>query len=208
MRDIRARAKEAGFRVPKTWNPSDVLRRSKGLAIRPPEGWEITDAGKQRLENLGVVKAGPKAIRVAADLRGELSNVADPAIRSFVEEAIGCYEAEFYRSAIVMSWVAAVAVLHNHVHAERLAEFNAEARRMDAKWRDAKTTDDLGRMKEADLLDRIHALSIIGKDVKKELKNCLDLRNSCGHPNSLRIGANTAARHVEMLLLNVFRKFP
>ncbi len=28
-----------------------------------------------------------------------------------------------------------------------------------------------------------------------------------GHPNSLKIGANTAAHHIEILLLNVFQKF-
>ncbi len=32
-------------------------------------------------------------------------------------------------------------------------------------------------------------------------------RNGCGHPNSLKIGANTAAHHIEILLLNVFQKF-
>ena len=32
-------------------------------------------------------------------------------------------------------------------------------------------------------------------------------RNGCSHPNSLKIGANTAAHHIEILLLNVFQKF-
>jgi len=108
-----------------------------------------------------------------------------------------------------MSWLAAVDVLHNHVHANHLAAFNAEAKRIDPKWKYAKTTDDLGRMKESDFLDRIAVapLSIIGKSVKKELKDCLDRRNRCGHPNSLTIGANTVAHHLEILLLNVFKKF-
>ena len=106
-----------------------------------------------------------------------------------------------------MSWIGAVSVLYEHVHAKHLTRFNAEANRVDSKWRDASTTDDLSRMREADFLERITALSIIGKDVKKELKSCLDRRNSCGHPNSLQISANTAAHHVEVLLLNVFNRF-
>ncbi len=112
-----------------------------------------------------------------------------------------------YRSAIVMSWLAAVDVLHNHVHTNHLKALNTEAGRVDAKWKGAKTTDGLGRMGESDFLDRIVALSIIGKNVKKELKDCLDRRNGCGHPNSLQIGANTVAHHIEILLLNVFKKF-
>ena len=106
-----------------------------------------------------------------------------------------------------MSWLAAIDVLHKYVHQNHLSTFNAEAKRVDNRWRDAKTTDDLGRMAEADFLDRIAAISVIGKNVKKELKDCLDRRNGCGHPNSLQIGTNTAAHHIEILLLNVFQKF-
>ena len=62
-------------------------------------------------------------------------------------------------------------------------------------------------MKETDFLDRIVALSIVGKNVKAELKECLDRRNGCGHPNSLKIGANTVTHHIEILLLNVFKPF-
>jgi hypothetical protein len=62
-------------------------------------------------------------------------------------------------------------------------------------------------MAEADFLDRIAAISVIGKNVKKELNDCLDRRNGCGHPNSLQIGANTVAHHIEILFLNVFQKF-
>jgi hypothetical protein len=118
-----------------------------------------------------------------------------------------CFEAELYRSAIVMSWLAAIDVLHNYIHHNHLSAFNVEAKRVDSRWRDAITTDDLGRMSEADFLDRIAAISIIGKNVKKELKDCLYLRNGCGHPNSLQIGPNAVAAHLEILLLNVFKVF-
>ena len=207
VRDIRERAKGAGFRIPATWNLSNSLGRSKGLAVRTPKGWKITESGKQRLKNLGVTGISPAAVQIATDLRKEFSNIRDNKSRFFIEEAIKCYEAELYRSAIVMSWIGAVAVLHNHVHTKCLMKFNAEAKRVDSKWKDAITTDDLCKMGEADFLDRTASLSIIGKDVKKELRNCLDRRNSCCHPNSLQISTNTVAHHVEVLLLNVFKRF-
>ncbi|MYH34744.1 MAG: hypothetical protein F4133_13190 [Gammaproteobacteria bacterium] len=207
IKDLAARAKLAGFRIPKTWNPSNSLRRSKGMAIRTPEGWEITETGKQRLRNLGISKISAAAVQTAIDLRQELSKIRNVDTRSFVEEAIKCYELELYRSAIVMSWMGAISVLYSHVHANHLARFNAEAKRVDPKWKDAITTDDLTRMREAEFLDRIAAISIIGKDVKRALRDCLARRNSCGHPNSLKIRSNTVAHHVEILLLNVFTKF-
>ena len=144
---------------------------------------------------------------MATGLRGQLEKIADDDTRAFVEEAISCFEANLYRSAIVMSWLAAVHVLQNHVVSNHLAAFNAEARRVSAKWKPANSADDLGRMREADFLERLAAVSVIGKNVKAELKACLDRRNGCGHPNSLKIGANTTTHHLEVLLLNVFKRF-
>lgn len=206
--DIKERANECGLRISKSWNVSATLARSKGLAIRTPNGWEITEAGWEHLSEMGVFRIGKAEIEVAAGLRAELRKIGNPNTGAFVEEAVKCYEGRLYRSAIVMSWLAAVDVLKQHVLTNHLAGFNAEAKRVDPKWKNAKSTDDIGRMKEADFLDRMAALSIIGKNVKAELKECLDRRNGCGHPNSLKIGANTVTHHIEILLLNVFQRFP
>ncbi|MBK1867304.1 hypothetical protein [Taklimakanibacter albus] len=207
INDMRKRAFEAGFALPKHWNPSKTLGRAKGLAIRTPKGWEITDAGKEHLRNLGVSSLSVAAVHVAVNLRSHLSKIKNPNTRAFVEEAIKCYELELHRSAIVMSWIAAVDILYNTVLAKFAPAFNKEARRVDARWKDAMSIDDFGRMKEADFLDRLAAISAIGKNVKAELKNCLDRRNGCGHPNSLKIGPNTVAHHLEILILNVFEPF-
>ena len=207
VKEIVERAGEAGFKEPQKWNVSTILGRTKGLAINTPAGWEIADSGKQHLKEIGVSKMSLAAAQVAVDLRAKLANIKDENTRAFMEESIKCYEFDLYRSAIVMSWLAAVHILHRHIQQQYLYDFNQEASRIDSRWKPAKTTDDLGKMKESDFLDRIVAISVIGKNVKKELKNCLDLRNGCGHPNSMKIGANTVARHLEVLLLNVFEPF-
>lgn len=207
IKDIKSRAREAGLRIPKSWNPSSALSKSKGLAIHNGNGWHLAEAGKQHLRNLGVQRLSPAAVQVAHDLRAELANITNPDTQAFVEEAIKCYEAELYRSAIVMSWLAAVDVLHKYVVAHHLSAFNAAASAADSKWKPARTADDLGRMKESDFLDRLVNISVLSKNVKAELKNCLDRRNGCGHPNSLKLGPNTVAHHLEVLLLNVFKVF-
>lgn len=205
--DIKNVAKEAGFKIPTSWNVSSILARTKGLAIRVPEGWEISEAGKLHLRNLGVSNVSPAALNVATDLRKLLDDIADETTRKFVEEAIKCYEFGLFRSAIVMSWLAAVDVLQRYVVKNELAVFNAEAKRVDTKWKGAKNSDDIGRMKESDFLDRLVAISVIGKNVKEELAQCLKRRNGCGHPNSLQVGQNTVAHHLEILLMNVFKVF-
>ena len=177
------------------------------MAIRTPAGWEVTNAGRQHLREMGASSTSPAVLDVATGLRTELAKIFNEDTRAFVEEAIKCYEAHLYRSAIVMSWLAAIDVLQRHVIANALSAFNAEARRVDVKWKAAKTADDIGRMREVDFLDRLAAVSVIGKNVKAELKACLDRRNGCGHPNSLKVGANTVTHHIEVLLLNVLKPF-
>lgn len=208
LADIRNRAKEAGFRVPAKWNESQILGASKGKAVRAPNGWELTEAGKKHLRDLGVSKISPAAMQVAVDLRTHLKKITDTETRDFVEEAIKCHEAELYRSAIVMSWLGAMDVLHKFIHTKHLSSFNAEAYTiMGNRWKKAVSADDLGKMAESDFLDRIEGISVVGKNVKKQLKDCLDLRNGCGHPNSLQVSVNKSAAHIETLLQNVFEKF-
>src|SRR5690606_873392 len=116
----------------KTWNPSASLRKSKGLAIRVPEGWELTDSRKACLRSLGVTSLSSAAMQVATDLRAHLDKIINPNTRAFVEEAIKCHQSALYRSAIVMSWLAAVDILHRVVVAKHLAVFNASAKSVDA----------------------------------------------------------------------------
>ncbi|QEC70122.1 hypothetical protein FRZ67_03180 [Panacibacter ginsenosidivorans] len=147
------------------------------------------------------------AVNDAKDLRAHLSAIANPQTKSFIEEAISCLEADQKRAAVVFSWIGAMAVLYDEVVSNHLAAFNAEAIRKDAKWKVAKNSDDLGKMKEFDFLNILETISVIGKNVKQELQQCLQLRNGCGHPNSLKIGFRRVAAHIEILILNVFSKF-
>jgi hypothetical protein len=204
---IKSRASEAGLKVSSSWNPSSTLSRSKGLAIRVPDGWELTDSGTNHLRNLGLSSISPAAVKVASDLRGHLLKIKSSTTRAFVEEAIKCYEAELFRSAIVMSWIAAVDVLHRVVVKSHLISFNKEAKNANPKWKDATNEDGLGRMGEEDFLVRAAAVGVIGKNQKDELLKALKLRNGCGHPNSLKVGSNMVAGHLELLMLNVFEQF-
>lgn len=204
---IKLCASKAGLKITEKWNPSTTLRRTKGLAINVPGGWEITDSGRQHLRNLGVRGTSPATVQIASTLRAHLTEISNPEVREFVEEAVKCYEAELLRSAVVMSWVGALAVLQDYVVRRRLVDFNAEAKRVNSSWKTAVNADDLGRMKESDFLDRLAAISVLGKNVKERLKIQLDLRNSCGHPNSFALGPHTVTSHIEILILNVFKRF-
>ena len=204
---VRELAVSSGLRTAAKWNVSDYLSKCKPYAVRTNGGWELTGAGKTKVAELvGPHLPSPTTLGVSA-LRNHLPSIPDPYTRSFVEEAIRCFETRLFRAAIVFSWVGAVSVLHNHVQKGNLAAFNVEASKRDAKWKPAVTSDDIGRMKEHDFLQILCAISVIGKNVKDELEVCLKLRNGCGHPNSLQVGEHKASAHVETLIQNVFSKY-
>ena len=206
VKEIKAIANAAGLRAAAGWNVSALLARSDGRAVRTDRGWELNQAGKRYVSSIaGVAESEPHV--VASSLRTHLAQIEDDDTRSFVEQAIECFEHKLYRAAVVLTWVGAVSLLYQHVVENELATFNTEASRRDARWKQARTTDDLARMKERDFLNILEAISVVGKSVKHELELCLRFRNGCGHPNSLRIGENRVASHIEVLTLNVFANF-
>ncbi len=144
---------------------------------------------------------------LVTSLRKHMQNISNPNTIGFLEEAVHCFEQNLYRAAVVLSWIGAVSLLYDYVEQNCLTDFNTEATKRNNKWRPAKNADDLTQMKEHDFLDILDALSIIGKNVKQELQECLNRRNACGHPNNLTVGQNMAAAHLETLILNVFSKF-
>lgn len=207
VKEITDLAFGSGWRQARKKNLSSILSRSGGFAVRSDKGWELTSAGSQHVAKLAGPLMNSPIPAVASALRAHLVNIADSDTQSFVEEAIACFETRQYRAAVVLSWVGAVSVLQNHVVIHRLADFNNAVRVRNPKWKDAKTTDDLGLIKEDTLLDILQDISVLGKNVKQELKKALTLRNGCGHPNSLKIAEHKVSSHIEDLMLNVFAIF-
>jgi hypothetical protein len=215
IQEVKARGAKVGWAAVSKFNVSQSLSRTNGRAIRTNVGWELTDSGQERVAELLAALPGNKVIlNTSKSLRTHLAKITDALTRGFVEEAVICFEAKQYRAAVVFSWAGAVAMLHKHVFDNHIAAFNADATARFATsrspWRAAKQQDDLCRMGESDFLIVCEAISVpgLGKNVRDLLQNiCLKLRNTCGHPNSAQIAENSAAAHIEKLILNVFTKF-
>lgn len=202
---IKDQARRIGFRTPAAWNCSDLLGRSKGAAVRTHLGWEITDLGWERLAKLGLARytQRPAVYRMHASL----VEIVDDDLREYMEEAVGCAQAGYMKAAIVLSWSAAIYALQDYVCRESLSAFNSCARGVLPKWKDARHPEDLGVMKERDFLDRLENVGIITGSVKKALIECLDRRNSCGHPTKVRFSSATVDHHVEIIAKNVIEPF-
>jgi hypothetical protein len=201
--EVRTIALAGGVRDANKWNLSAILGSLAGRAVRTPDGWQLTNAGKADAKKLLGIPSSSHAGALSS-LRAKVAGIASAQVREFVEEAICCAAQGYHRAAVVLVWAGALGVLYGFIVSNHLSAFNAEAKRRDPKWRDAKTADDLTRMKEFDFLQVLASMSILGKNVKGELEGCLKLRNGCGHPNSLRIAESRVSAHIEILVLNVF----
>ncbi len=206
-KELKEIARDAGLREAQNWNIAAILRRSREFAIKTNNGWEFTSQGRALVSSLSGNAISSIAQQQAKTLMDQLSKITNRNTAKFVEEAIKCFEVKAYRAAVILSWVGAVSILYDYVIRNCLAAFNTEAKRRNPKWKDAITEEDLTRIGEQDFLIILQSISVIGKNIKQELENCLKLRNSCGHPNNLEIGENRAAAHVETLILNIFSKF-
>lgn len=206
VKEITQLAVDNGLREAKKWNISQILSTLKGFAVKLPGGWSITEKGKKHLGEIGLVENRPTQT-IKPTLRKYSSDITDEHVRQFAEEAISALEVGLLRSAVVLSWLGAVSILYQEVINNHLNDFNDEAIKRFPKWKKVANPDGLSKMKEYDFLQILNGISVIGKNVKDELEACLKLRNSCGHPNSLKIGEHKVASHIEILILNVYGKF-
>jgi hypothetical protein len=205
---VKKLAKEAGVKGAARINFSAHLSSAEDKVFKTPLGWELTDVGRAHVASLAAVGLSVSpAAQEAQALRALLPKLKNQDARLFLTEAVVCAEQSLFRAAVVLSWVGAVAILYDHVVRSALPAFNSEAAKRHQKWKAASSADDLATMKEAHFLEILQAVNAVGKNVKQELDTCLQLRNGCGHPNSLKVGANKVAAHLETLALNVYAVF-
>ena len=203
---IKSIAEAHGLREVRKWNISQILNAASDMVVRLPKGWEITEIGTCFLLEQGLTSVSP-ARQYQNDLRKIAAVVTSGDTEAFLEECILALETGLLRSATILSWVGAISILYDEVLLNHLNNFNAELKKRYPKKKQIKSTDDLATLKEYEFLQIIQAVSIIGKNVKQELEQCLQLRNACAHPNSLNVGERKISSHLEILILNVYQKF-
>lgn len=198
---------ELGVSKIKTWPISSRLNNVSEKAIITPEGWELTSSGLEHVSNITGLQITCQPPHISLNLRKHLANVTNPETKKFLEEAISCFEFDLYRSAVVLAWIGAISILYDWVIANKLKDFNIELAKKFPNLKPMTTSDDFGKIRERDFIEILYSISAVDKNKKQALLQCLTLRNSCGHPNTLKIADSTVAAHIEILTLNVFGVF-
>jgi hypothetical protein len=155
------------------------------------------------------IGAKPPLAEVEPQLERMIKRVSRPEARSFLDEARRCQRADAPRAAILMTWTVALDHLFAYVLRKKLAEFNsALSRRAGSRITRVKSRDDFSELKEKDFIEICRSAGIITKDIRKILDEKLGIRNTCGHPSTVKVHPRKAANFIEDLVENVVLKLP
>ncbi len=205
--DILKERRIVGLREIHGWNVSQYLGRAKSLVRKLPVGWQLTDQGWERIRALGLSGKSPIVGATARSLKAVVDEVPDPLRREFLAEALLCFDKGANRPAVVYSWVGAAWILQSRIVSTRLEAFNdagdARFNKTKETFTRIKTIENFGRLGEGEMLTLLEDIGEIGRSLHQQLKERLDLRNGCGHPNTMIVDDHTCAAHINFLIENV-----
>jgi hypothetical protein len=100
---VKKLALSAGVKGAKTINFTAHLHSAEDKVFKTPEGWELTDLGKQYVAGRTAQQlcASPAA-NEAETLRAILPKLKNDDVRAFLAEAIVCAEQSLPRAAVVL----------------------------------------------------------------------------------------------------------
>jgi len=194
--------------------PAYLSRHSKKAKGAPPKfikakGGYHLERNKE-LDLQKTLNTGPARQETSHLLRGLLTKLSSPQEKSFLQEAIDCYEIGARRAAITLVWILTVHHLAEYILKHELTAFNAAlAKNTDKRIRitSVRKIDDFSEIPENKLIELARAAQIVSNDVRKILDTKLGIRNSSAHPSAVTISEVKATDFVMDLVDNVILKY-
>lgn len=218
------------YRNKETFQPSDIKALYDSLHDRPPSsfsgyftnlvdqkyflkskaGYRLSGGTRDAI-NAAYAPTGHKVqvSKLLKDLPAQIPNLAE---RTYLDEALICYENSAFRAGIVMTWNLAYHHLCDHIIKHRLSDFNARwlikyAGMHKNGTRTIKIIDDFTEeLKEAEVIAIAKDAGIITKDIWKIMDEKLGKRNSAAHASSVVIGQLQTDAFIDDLVKNVVLK--
>lgn len=202
-------------RIQKYSNTAAYLSRNSKRARNTTPKFLKVNGGYQLERNFELtlqktLHTGPQRLETSHLLRGLLPRVAEQHKRTFLQEAIDCYEIGARRGAIALTWSLTVHHLFEYVLSQKINEFNAAlAKNTDKRIKITKivVVDDFSEIPEGKFIEFLRGARIISNDVRKILDAKLGIRNSAAHPSAVMISEVKATDFIIDLVNNVILKY-
>lgn len=179
-------------------NPKELLKDSRGYSL----------VGRLRDEMGRKYSTRPTAAYVSTLLRELPARLPNLAERTYLDEALACFNAGAFRASIVMCWNLAYDHLCEFVLTKHPADFNTQLPKSFPKA-DISVVgkkDDFQELKESQVLQVCKSANIISGSLHKILKEKLDRRNIAAHPSGVVVAQPTAEEFIKDLIENVVLK--
>ena len=191
--------------------PSNISREISNLLkekVIVPKGksYSLHRAVKKELDKIFL---DSKLIRKTnVELRELANKLKGGNQKDFLNEVIDCFEVDARRASIIMIWLLTVDTLFEFIIKKKLKNFN-DAIQAHGKYRKITITkkDDFNEIKEIDFIEVMKVAKIITNDERKILDVKLGIRNTCAHPNSIKISKTSVIAYIEDLVGNIINKF-
>jgi hypothetical protein len=195
----------AHSRLPQYLSEQTKRRGTKsGRYVKTKNGYVLERSYSRSLQIAHLGR--PAARNVSVSLRGTLIAIGDPAVKSYLEEAISCFEQNLLRSAVIMTWCVSYGLFRAWLYRNHLVGLNAALGTWKTPVKLSKL-DDFQELTESNVIDTARKIGAITKEQQKTLKQLLDQRNSYAHPTTMVITPSIAEASIEIVIREVLPVF-
>jgi hypothetical protein len=201
------------FEKHKLESPSNINREITALSSSKPKiliknglQYAFERSAKKELDEIYLSNSHSQII--STKLRELLIKINSAEQKSFLEEAISCFEIKSFRAAVVMAWLLAIDTIYEFILREKIIEFNS-AVQLQGKYKKLiiSSKDHFSEIKESDFIEILRTGKLISNDIRKILVEKLEFRNTCAHPNQIVIKETKVIAYIEDLIENIILKF-
>jgi hypothetical protein len=178
--------------------PKEVLKDKRGYYL----------AGAVRDSLSTKYGSRPAAIYVDKLLRDLPARIPSLIERTYLDEALNCFNVASFRAAVIMAWNLAFDHLCEFVLTKHLTDFNLQLSKSYPKTdvNSINKRDDFNELKEFQVLMVCKSAGIITENLFKVMKEKLDRRNIAAHPSGIQTTQPTAEHFIIDLVENVIFK--
>lgn len=126
-----------------------------------------------------------------------LEKLADNNENEYLSEALGCWEHDYLKAAVVLAWCAAIDRIHKVIEKKGFQIFNSTSSYMKAqtsgrykRFTKEFTVNSLSELQlvfDSDILWVLEGMQLIDTNEKTRLSSCFDMRCHSGHPGAAPI---------------------
>jgi hypothetical protein len=180
------------------------------VLLKNSSGYRLSGTTRDVLD--GKYKATGYKVQITQLLQGLPQKIPDLAERTYLNEALICYEHGAFRAAVVMTWNLAYHHLCDFVLTQRRDDFNNRwYKKLPGQHKNGQRSvvvmdDFMEELKESEVIAICKDEGIITKDIWKIMDDKLGRRNSAAHASSVSIDQLQADAFIDDLVKNVVLK--